>query len=120
MRRRPPGSTRTDTLLPYTTLFRSRSRLVRGRPELPAADVAQVAPVAPAITGTILAPACHRHVVQAAVAATGAGEHRMEPAVGQRSEERRVGKECVSTCRYRWWPYNETERAMRKRRSTKG
>src|SRR3546814_14628817 len=20
------------------------------------------------------------------------------------SEERRVGKECVSTCRYRWWP----------------
>src|SRR3546814_19863434 len=25
---------------------------------------------------------------------------------GQRSEERRVGKECVSTCRSRWWPYN--------------
>src|SRR3546814_19764021 len=23
----------------------------------------------------------------------------------QRSEERRVGKACVSTCRYRWWPY---------------
>src|SRR3546814_11884810 len=23
---------------------------------------------------------------------------------GARSEERRVGKECVSTCRYRWWP----------------
>src|SRR3546814_17367606 len=21
-----------------------------------------------------------------------------------RSEERRVGKACVSTCRYRWWP----------------
>src|SRR3546814_13402047 len=21
-----------------------------------------------------------------------------------RSEERRVGDECVSTCRYRWWP----------------
>src|SRR3546814_17158092 len=21
-----------------------------------------------------------------------------------RSEERRVGKECVSTCSYRWWP----------------
>src|SRR3546814_7735280 len=26
MRRPPPGSTRTDTLLPYTTLFRSRAR----------------------------------------------------------------------------------------------
>src|SRR3546814_11816600 len=23
-----------------------------------------------------------------------------------RSEERRVGKECVSTCRSRWWPYD--------------
>src|SRR3546814_3578748 len=26
MRRRPPRSTRTDTLFPYTTLFRSRSQ----------------------------------------------------------------------------------------------
>src|SRR3546814_13552291 len=25
---------------------------------------------------------------------------------GNRSEERRVGKECVSTCRSRWWPYH--------------
>src|SRR3546814_8481758 len=24
--------------------------------------------------------------------------------VSSRSEERRVGKECVSTCRSRWWP----------------
>src|SRR3546814_14867401 len=24
----------------------------------------------------------------------------------QRSEERRVGKECVSTCRSRWWPFH--------------
>src|SRR3546814_12986568 len=23
-----------------------------------------------------------------------------------RSEERRVGKECVSTCRSRWWPFH--------------
>src|SRR3546814_13688669 len=27
-------------------------------------------------------------------------------AMTRRSEERRVGKECVSTCRYRWSPYN--------------
>src|SRR3546814_16851023 len=26
--------------------------------------------------------------------------------IGVRSEERRVGKECVSTCRSRWSPYN--------------
>src|SRR3546814_18044023 len=25
----------------------------------------------------------------------------------QRSEERRVGKGCVSTCRYRWWSYHK-------------
>src|SRR3546814_5927168 len=30
MIRRPPRSTRTDTLLPYTTLFRSRARTTRG------------------------------------------------------------------------------------------
>src|SRR3546814_19791014 len=27
-----------------------------------------------------------------------------------RSEERRVGKECVSTCRSRWSPYNEKKK----------
>src|SRR3546814_11097167 len=26
--------------------------------------------------------------------------------IGDRSEERRVGKECVSTCRSRWSPYH--------------
>src|SRR3546814_15245794 len=30
-----------------------------------------------------------------------AGGHRPD----HRSEERRVGKACVSTCRSRWWPY---------------
>src|SRR3546814_19531906 len=29
-----------------------------------------------------------------------------EPATPDRSEERRVGKECVSTCRSRWSPYH--------------
>src|SRR3546814_8380517 len=32
MIRRPPRSTRTDTLFPYTTLFRSQQRGSRGRP----------------------------------------------------------------------------------------
>src|SRR3546814_19108650 len=31
MSRRPPRSTRTDTLFPYTTLFRSRSATIRSR-----------------------------------------------------------------------------------------
>src|SRR3546814_6288675 len=29
-----------------------------------------------------------------------------DPSEGYRSEERRVGKECVSTCRSRWSPYH--------------
>src|SRR3546814_12279623 len=29
---------------------------------------------------------------------------------GKRSEERRVGKEWVSTCRYRWSPYHEKKK----------
>src|SRR3546814_16455947 len=30
--------------------------------------------------------------------------------VNRRSEERRVGKECVSTCRSRWSPYNKKKK----------
>src|SRR3546814_14541134 len=32
--------------------------------------------------------------------------HFGKPVRITRSEERRVGKECVSTCRSRWWPYH--------------
>src|SRR3546814_14471123 len=32
------------------------------------------------------------------------------PRRGGRSEERRVGKECVSTCRSRWSPYHEKKK----------
>src|SRR3546814_17881425 len=32
-----------------------------------------------------------------------------------RSEERRVGKECVSTCRSRWSPYNKKKKTQRHR-----
>src|SRR3546814_13437568 len=32
-------------------------------------------------------------------------ERSYAAALDERSEERRVGKECVSTCRSRWWPY---------------
>src|SRR3546814_12935679 len=32
---------------------------------------------------------------------------RDRPEYEHRSEERRVGKECVSTCRSRWSPYNK-------------
>src|SRR3546814_11367889 len=35
-----------------------------------------------------------------------AGADVLVAVVGLRSEERRVGKECVSTCRSRWSPYH--------------
>src|SRR3546814_13113235 len=35
---------------------------------------------------------------------------------GHRSEERRVGKECVSTCRSRWSPYHEKKKKDQKER----
>src|SRR3546814_20881236 len=34
------------------------------------------------------------------------GRKPTAPVVYDRSEERRVGKECVSTCRYRWAPFH--------------
>src|SRR3546814_17965070 len=46
-------------------------------------------------------------------------EHLAHPAVDdpglrvqQRSDERRVGKECVRTCRARWAPYNEKHKKI--------
>src|SRR3546814_19394916 len=37
----------------------------------------------------------------------------VRPAPFNRSEERRVGKECVSTCRSRWSPYNKKKNKSR-------
>src|SRR3546814_12003395 len=42
--------------------------------------------------------------------------HRgMKVCLGERSEERRVGKECVSTCRSRWSPYNSNKKGCHTR-----
>src|SRR3546814_15358770 len=106
MIRRPPRSTRTDTLFPYTTLFRSQLtpddiRLVpirtighgsgrqRGRGMGAEPDV---------LVGGIDREEILPETLAAAFLARAA-------TVRARSEERRVGKECVSTCRSRWSPY---------------
>src|SRR3546814_15603007 len=39
--------------------------------------------------------------------------HRQHGEVVERSEERRVGKECVSTCRSRWSPTHEKKKNKR-------
>src|SRR3546814_18328216 len=59
-------------------------------------------------------PPCQAHVAfEQAIQAEYIGGHHSEivvcepePTIGRRSEERRVGKECVSTCRSRWSPYH--------------
>src|SRR3546814_15605715 len=86
MIRRPPRSTRTDTLFPYTTLFRSRAQARKGRRSHEDQSFAGVE------AGN------QRRPNQKATLTS-----RMR--TGTRSEERRVGKECVSTCRSRWSPY---------------
>src|SRR3546814_4318073 len=84
MIRRPPRSTRTDTLFPYTTLFRSRHLVAERAQHLGnaahahAADADEVhARVAP---GEV---AGRRHVAGIEHPA----DHAMRPMVGSRSEE---------------------------------
>src|SRR3546814_12998107 len=110
MRRRPPRSTRTDTLFPYTTLFRSL-REIRpidadpGRPR----DRGQVDGVIGRSAGRKQADdgVDDRLFIdaQAQWPIIVAIPTDMRQTV-DRSEERRVGKECVSTCRSRWSPYH--------------
>src|SRR3546814_18264315 len=101
MIRRPPRSTRTDTLFPYTTRFRSAAIAATG--ERPAqvfrrfrVDGVHQRDIAGEMGVSLSTVEADLRKVYAKLA-----EIRR-----QRSEERRVGKECVSTCRYRWSPYH--------------
>src|SRR3546814_18341884 len=132
MIRRPPRSTRTDTLFPYTTLFRSIANLAlaynygkkeNGKQPSQWVDAALFGKRAESLAqyltkGTqinvILSDvhvrtydkkdggqgfALSAKVMDLEFASKG-GDSQSKP----RSEERRVGKECVSTCRSRWAP----------------
>src|SRR3546814_14222625 len=116
MIRRPPRSTRTDTLFPYTTRVRSSIGpggyyLVKqndgagGTQDLPTPDA----------VGTISMSGSSGKVAlsESTAALGGSCPTGNADFVGygsancsERSEERRVGKECVSTCRSRWSPYH--------------
>src|SRR3546814_17523672 len=120
MIRRPPRSTRTDTLCPYTTLFRSRRRdlaeqwLARPGREPDSARRAALVDAAmrviddPAFADIFAPDALAEAPVAAGVGATvvAGTVDRLLVTDGHRSEERRVGKECVSKCRSRWSPYH--------------
>src|SRR3546814_16092151 len=137
MIRRPPRSTRTDTLFPYTTLFRSpllppltgvsaadqrlpftseRERSIArlwSRSALPwSAPWSAIAfhsalvwqtrrdmidPVAPSRLQTIFSQ-------------SGLSADDLSGPMAKRSEERRVGQECVCTCRYRWSRLNKKKK----------
>src|SRR3546814_12202589 len=130
MIRRPPRSTRTDTLFPYTTLFRSlpicyygarygvdMDLLTRGAgfgylgSTITSAVYASFTFILFAIEAVILSAALQLcfgiplpigHIISAPVVVPIAayGFRRL------RSEERRVGKECVRRWRSRWSRYN--------------
>src|SRR3546814_11641811 len=120
MIRRPPRSTRTDTLFPYTTLFRS------GTPVDPPKELVLIRSpggyliffdkVKDEILGFRTSRlAAGRYTVEV----SGRAYQPLRAAVvladvpppfedlpDNSSEERRVGKEFVSTCRSRWSPYH--------------
>src|SRR3546814_18926509 len=97
MIRRPPRSTRTDTLFPYTTLFRSLAVSVMTQDQLKTQQVHDQNDLQQKIPSLSVASRFGH---------TG-GTYAIRGLSGtNRSEERRVGKECVSTCRSRWSTYH--------------
>src|SRR3546814_9854179 len=52
------------------------------------------------------------HQVPATISGVQLGVLPLLPTAVMRSEERRVGKECVSTCRSRWSPYHEKKKKI--------
>src|SRR3546814_13513589 len=114
MIRRPPRSTRTDTLFPYTTLFRSLSA-----PEGLTLDqdvLAEATPIFKELglsneNAQALMPVAGKLVARTQEAVmqqmieAGAQQRKGwldQAKAAERSEERRVGKECCRTGRF-WW-----------------
>src|SRR3546814_17644860 len=124
MIRRPPRSTRTDTLFPYTTLFRSFGALDdRGRALF---AIREPRP-------RDLRAAARRYCVDGARGGDGESYRRRGESLGRparragrarpppwqdgaagaqdgRSDERTVGIECGRKCRVRWAPDNEKKK----------
>src|SRR3546814_14732014 len=133
MIRGPRRSTRTDTLFPYTTLFRSTLAALEAAPDGslkgkvafvdhamrraqdgsgygPYGDVRRRGPSIASKKGAtalvIRSAGTDSHRNPHAGSTVFAEGDRPIPSSAVRSEERRVGKECVSTCRSRWSPYH--------------
>src|SRR3546814_20819717 len=122
MIRRPPRSTRTDTLLPYTTLFRSyfrphRDNTTKGTAHRRFAVTLNLN--ADEFEGGELrfpefGPHLYKPPTGGAVVFSCSLLHEAMPVTKGRRyvflprwEESRVGKACVSTCKCRWSSYHE-------------
>src|SRR3546814_18804956 len=111
MIRRPPRSTRTDTLFPYTTLFRSTAvRLLAtagqgsGRQARPCN---QYFATFHAVFSSVAADGRHEPSTKHYTSVKrGRAADRSDRLRLKRSEERRVGTECVRTCRFRGSTYH--------------
>src|SRR3546814_15691536 len=128
MIRRPPRSTRPYTLFPYSTLFRSSGNLPSTalfRQDRTFKDAAELErlyreagidlekPITTTcgsgVTAAVLALGLYLIGRDDAAVYDGSWSEwggRADVPVETRSEERRGGKECVSTCRYRWSPFH--------------
>src|SRR3546814_17764417 len=125
MIRRPPRSTRTDTLFPYTTLFRSRAlgsaeqlgevdraalaaqfdRDARGGAVVRRADAADRRALRHAVAGAHRQRDDSRNERRPAAAVIDDPDRAAIPErAGIRTVDSRVGKESVSKCRSRWAP----------------
>src|SRR3546814_14758224 len=130
MIRRPPRSTRTDTLFPSTTLFRSLAPAAPPTPLSPyGAPASQTPTMAPAAgsgslgfqpygtgnfvvtrPGTLLFPPLQAPTSTLIPGFAGAGDRHTAnhaartQAFDNKSEKRREGKEGDRTCRSRWSP----------------
>src|SRR3546814_16412358 len=116
MIRRPPRSTRTDTLFPYTTLFRSQTERAWD-------DGVRPIPMDPILRSQACRLQQGKDSEQRAFSMAFFDADFIKFRLSllgnpiDRSEERRVGKECVSTSRSRWSPYklkNNTSRELRR------
>src|SRR3546814_17807703 len=121
MIRRPPGATRTDPLFPATTLFRSVQPSAYGSDNRCMLDAMKH--LGESVRGVVVIDKATSPAELASMYASGVrgvrvnletwshndpvvAREKLAYAVESRSEERRVGKGCVRTCRSRGAPYH--------------
>src|SRR3546814_12407929 len=128
MIRLPPRSTRTDTLFPYTTLFRSLPNRIAFSERLDGPEADGQAMLETAIlvadldrfsrindslghlAGDELLATIARRLLSAMREGDVLARIRGDVFGVIRPVQRSVGKGCCSTCRYRWWPAREKQK----------